>query len=42
MWYSNAALNFIISGIFNRLEIIIPEKFETTEIYELNLPAEVD
>jgi len=41
-WYSNAALNFIISGIFNRLEIIIPEKFKTTEIYELNLPAEVD
>ena len=41
-WYRHAALNFIISGIFNRLEILIPEKFKTTEIYELNLPGEVD
>ena len=23
-WYGNAAFNFIISGIYNRLEIIIP------------------
>jgi len=41
-WYRHAALNFIISGIFNRLEILIPQKFKTTEIYELNLPEEVD
>ena len=41
-WYGNAAFNFIISGIYNRLEIIIPEKFRTTEIYELNLPEEID
>ena len=41
-WYSNAAFNFIISGIYNRLEIIIPEKFRTTEIYELNFPGETD
>ncbi len=41
-WYSLAALYFIISGIYNRLEIKIPEEFKTTEIYELNLPGEID
>ncbi len=41
-WYKPAALNYILSGVHNRLEYEIPKHYDTTEIYELNPPSSYD